>query len=226
MKWPGLLRTCNAPGHGQSGFKLWMLTRTVSSILAIAHVAAVATDSAAKTPAPTLRKSSTDLTDISSSEPCKASDVTFALSSGGLGSTSAAIRLPIGAMVGAGGSAGTLFASSNRGASESSCSMLWSLLRDLASRLASRLANASETEPVDCLRSNSRRTAALTWCALRSRASSPPSESSRPKRSTKRRARSLSTATCKEYRSTIPRQSCQRQCDLPQRHTSNTTGDY
>lgn len=77
MKCPGLLRTCKASGQGHSGFKVRILTRTVSSMFAIAHVAAVATFSAASTPAPALRKSRTDFTDISSNVSFKASEADF-----------------------------------------------------------------------------------------------------------------------------------------------------
>lgn len=67
MKWPGFPRMAKASGHGASGSRLCMFTCTVSSMLAIAHAAAVATASAAKMPLPALRKSRIDLTEISSS---------------------------------------------------------------------------------------------------------------------------------------------------------------
>lgn len=67
MKWPGFPKTWRASGHGLSGLRACILSGTVSSMLAMAQVAAVATASAAGTPAPALRKSRMDFTEISSS---------------------------------------------------------------------------------------------------------------------------------------------------------------
>mmetsp|Transcript_50021 Transcript_50021/g.143809 ORF Transcript_50021/g.143809 Transcript_50021/m.143809 type:complete len:221 (+) Transcript_50021:381-1043(+) len=73
MKCPGFPRIFSASTHGASGSMSSMHNCTVSSMLAIAHAAAVATASAASTPAPALLKSSTDFTEISSNVLFKAS---------------------------------------------------------------------------------------------------------------------------------------------------------
>lgn len=80
----------------------------------------------------------------------------------------------------------------------------WRSARNTPRRLASSSAS-SRTRPAPLPLANcgfdarSLLNSALTRCARRSRANSPPSDSSRPKRSTRRRARSRSTSTWRAW---------------------------